>query len=316
MKLMPSPNALRFPTNESLQSLGIPEVSKARHSGLDRAEDSSTPPLTPWPGSYGNPKSASTAAESSKQSPDLPLLPWTTPHELPKPGNSVAESGFKSPEPPPTPRPRPKELSSPINPVTESGFQGPEPPASPRPRSKELRRSMSPTAGSCLNSPEPPPAPRLMAKELPGPVVPVPNSPLQNPKRENLPSKESPEQPPSSDMFKDMTAEECFEYFQDVAFKEQRSFSSVMAERRAIRKRPGEADYQYFSSFFQSSNGGAPNLAATLSKLFDKYRGNLSKPKVTLNIVLKPARQSQRRTRQDRCRGFDEVSRRLACQTR
>jgi len=31
---------------------------------------------------------------------------------------------------------------------------------------------------------------------------------------------------------------------------------------------------QAVDAFFQSSNGGAPNLAATLSKLFDKYRDN------------------------------------------
>ena len=316
MKLTPSPNASWFPTNESLQSSRIPEISETRHSEPDGVEHSSTPPLTPRPGSYGIPRSASTAAESSTQSPDSPSPTWATPHELSIPENPVAKSGFESPEPPPTPRPRAKELPGSINPVAESSLRGPEPPASPRPRSKELPRLVNATAEPWLKSPEPPSAPQLQAKDLARPVVPISKSPLQDPERENLPFKERPKQAPTSDMFKDMTAEESFEYFQDVAFREHRSFSSVMAERRAIRKRPGEADYRCFPSFFQSSNGGAPNLAATLSKLFDKYRGNLSMPKVTLNIVLNPARQSERRTRQDRCRGFNEVSRRSACQTR
>ena len=287
MKPTPSPNVSPSPINESLQSLGIPVIPEAAHPEPKGAEDPSRPPLKPQPRSYGIPRPASTAAESSRQSPDFLLLPWTTPYELSTPRNPIAESGLKSPEPPATPRPGPKELSSPISPVAESSFQ----------------------------SPEPPPAPRLKAKELPRPRNHTPKSFLQNPKRKNLPSKERPEEPPTSNMFKDMTAEECFEYFQDVAFREQRSFSSVMAERRAIRKRPGEADYRYFSSFFQSSNGGAPNLAATLSKLFDKYRGNVSMPKLSLNTVLNSARQSERRTRQDRCRGFDEVPRRPPCQT-
>ena len=285
MKLTPSPNVFPSPANESLLPLGIPVIPEAGHGEPKGAEDSSTPPLTPQPGSYGGPRPLSTAAESSKQNPDSSLLPLTTPYELSKPTNPVAESGLERPGPPPTPRPRPKELPSPISPVAES----------------------------CLNSPEPPPAPRLKAKELPRPGIPAPESFSQDPKRKNLPSKGRPEEPTTSNMFKDMTAEECFEYFQDVAFREQRSFASVMAERRAIRKRPGEADYRYFSSFFQSSNGGAPNLAATLSKLFDKYRGNASMPKLSLNIVLNSARQSERRTRQDRCRGFDEVPRRPSC---
>ena len=279
MKLTLSPNASRSSTNESLQSSGIPELAEARHSELDGAEHCSTSPLTPQPGSYGISRLASTAAKSSKQSPDSPSSPWTTPHELSIPGNPVAESGFESPEPPPTPRPRAKELPSSINPVAESSLRGPEPPASPRPRSKELPRFVNATVEPWLKSPEPPPAPQLKAKELARPVVPISKSPLQDPERESLPSKGRPGQPPTSDMFKDMTAEESFEYFQDVAFREQRSFSSVMAERRAIRKRPGEADYRCFPSFFQSSNGGAPNLAATVSKLFDKYRGNLPCPK-------------------------------------
>lgn len=372
MKLTLSPNDSRSSTNESLQSSGIPGLAEARHSELDGAEHSSASPLTAQPGSYGIPKLASTAAESSRQSPDPPSSPWTTPHEMSIPRDFVAESGFESPEPPPTPRPRAKELPSPINPaaepslrdpeppasprprakeilssinpVAESNLQGPEPPASPRPRSKELPSSINPVAESSfrspeppasprprakelprfvdatiepwLRSPEPPPAPQLKAKELARPVVPISKSPSQDSERESLSSKGRPEQPPNSDTFKDMTAEESFEYFQDVAFREQRSFSSVMAERRAIRKRPDEADYRCFPSFFQSSNGGAPNLAATVNKLFDKYRGNLSMPKVTLNIVLNPARRSERRTRQDRCGGFDEVSRRSACQTR
>ena len=301
VKLTPSRNASWFPTNESLQSSGVPEISEARHSELDGAEDSSAPPLTPWSGSYGIPRSASPAAESSRQSPASPSSPWTTPHELFIPGNPVAESAFESPKPPPSPRPTAKELTSPINPVAGSSLRGPEPPASPRPRSKELPRFVNATAEPWLKIPEPPPAPQLKAKELSRPVVPISKSPLQDPERENLPLKERREQPPTSDMFRDMTAEESFEYFQDVAFREQRSFSAVMAERRAIRKRPGEADYRCFPSFFQSSNGGAPNLAATLSKLFDKYRGNLSMPKFILNIVLNSVRQSERRIRQDRC---------------
>ena len=288
MKLTPSPSIPRSPTNESMLSSGIPIIPEAGHPEPKGAKISSTPPLMYQPSSYGIPRPESTAAESSKQSPDSPLLPWTTPYELPTPTNPVAQSELKTPEPPPTPKPRPKELPSPISPVTESSFQ----------------------------SPEPPPTPILKAKELPRPRISTTKSFLQNPKRKILPSKERPEEPPASYMFKDMTAEECFEYFQDVAFREQRSFSSVMAERRAIRKRPGEADYRYFSSFFQSSNGGAPNLAATLSKLFDKYRGNVSMPKLGLNIVLNFARQCKRRTRQDRCRGFDEVPRRPPCQTR
>lgn len=316
MKLTTSPNASPFPTNESLQSSGIPETSEARHSELHGAEDSSTPPSTPSPGSYAIPRLASPAAESSRQSPDSPSSPWTKPHELCIPGNPVAESAFESPKPPPSPWQIAKELPSPINPVAESSFRGPEPPASPRPRSKELPSFVNATTEPWSKSPEPAQAPQFKTKGLSRPVVPISKSPLQDPERGNLPFKERQKQPPTPDMFKDMTAEESFEYFQDVAFREQRSFSSVMAERRAIRKRPGEADYRCFPSFFQSSNGGAPNLAATLSKLFDKYRGNLSMPKFTLNIVLNPARQSERRTRQDRCGGFDEVSRRSTCQTR
>ena len=301
-----------FPTNEFLQSPGTPVISEARHSGLDGAEDPATPPLRPQPGSNSIPRPASTATEPSRQSPDSPSLSRTTPHELSLPGNAVAESGFKSPERPPTPRRIAKELSSSINPVAESSLRGPEPPASPRPRSKELPNFVNAATEFWLKSPEPPPAPQLKPKELPRPVVAVSKSPLQDPEREHMLFKERPEQPPTSEMFKDMTAEESFEYFQDVASRERRSFSSVMAERRAIRKRPGEADYRCFPSFFQSSNGGAPNLAATLSKLFDKYRGNNSMPKPSLNVVLNFSRQSQRRTRQDRRRGFDEVFRRSA----
>ena len=313
VKLTPSPNASRSSTNEFLQSSGTPVISEARHSGLDGAEDPSTPPLRLQPGSNGIPRPASTAAEPSRQSPDSPSSSRTTPHELSLPGNAVAEAGFKNPERPPTPRRIAKELPSSINPVAESSLRGPEPPASPRPRSKELPMFVNATTESWLKSPEPPPSPQLKAKELPRPVVAISNSPLQDPEREHMLFKERLEQPPTSEMFKDMTAEESFEYFQDVAFRERRSFSSVMAERRAIRKRPGEADYRCFPSFFQSSNGGAPNLAATLSKLFDKYRGNHSMPKLSLNVVLNSTRQSQRRTRQDRRRGFDEVSRRSAC---
>ena len=286
MKLTPSPSVSRSPTNAYIPPLGISVIPEARYPEPKGAGVSSTAPLTPQAKSYGTPRPPSFTAESSGQSPDSPLLPWTPPYELSTPRNSGAESGFKSPEPPPTPWPGPKELPSPINPVPGSSFHSPEPPPTPQPRPKELSRLMNPSAEPCLKSPEPPPAPRLKVKELPRLTIPPPKSFSQNPKRKNLPFKERPEQQQPSPMFKDMTAEECFEYFQDLAIREQRSFSSVMAERRAIRKRPSEADYRYFSSFFQSSNGGAPNLAATLSKLFDKYRGNVSMPQLSLNIVL------------------------------
>ena len=271
MKLTPSPNILRSPANESLLFSGTPVIPEAGHPESKGVTDSSTPPLTPQPRSYGIPTPPSTAAEANSWtspyelshpiSPITKTSSWTSPYESARAISPFAESSsWKSPY----------ESSRPKSPVAEASPQSPEPPASPRPRPRELRRPVDSIAGSCSESPEPPPTP---------------------------------------DIFKDMTAADCFEYFQDVAAREQRSFSSVMAERRAIRQRPGEADYRYFSSFFQSSNGGAPNLAATLSKLFDKYRGKVSIPKVGLNIVLNSARQPERRTRQDRCRGFDEVPR-------
>ena len=292
MKLTPSLNVSRSPTNEFLLSSGIPVIPEAGHPEPKGAEDSSTPPPTTQSRSYGISRPAGPVAESIEQNSDSPLSPWTTPYEFSTykfsvPKNPYAESGLERPEPHPTPRQRPNDSSSPITSVAESSFE----------------------------SPKPPPTPQLKAKELPGPTIPTPKSFSQRLKRKNMSSKGRAEEPPASDMFKDMTADECFEYFQNVASREQRSFSSVMAERRAIRKRPGEADYRYFFSFFQISNGGAPNLAATLSKLFDKYRGKVSMPKIVLNIVLNSARQSERRTRQDRCRGFDEIPRRPPCQT-
>ena len=292
MKLTPSLNVSRSPNREFPRPLGSPVNPEACHPEPKAAEGSSTPPPTPQPRSYGISRPASPVVESIEQNPGTPYSPRTTPNEFSTyefsiPKNPCADSGLERPGPPRTPRPRPNDSSSPISSVAESSFE----------------------------SPEPPPTPQLEAKEFPGPRNPAPESISQRLKRIKVSSKERHEGPPASDKFKDMTAEDCFEYFQDVASREQRSFSSVMAERRAIRKRPGEADYRYFFSFFQSSNGGAPNLAATLSKLFDKYRGKVSMSKIILNIVLNSARQSERRTRQDWCRGFDEIPRRPPCQT-
>ena len=234
---------------------------------------------------------------------------------IPEAGHLEREGAEDSSTPLLTPQPKSYGIPGPLSTAAESSKQSPDSSLLPLTTSYELSKHENLVAESGLERPEPPPAPRLEAKELPRPGIPSPEFSSQNPKRKNLPSKGRPEEPTTSNMFKDMTAEECFEYFQDVAFREQRSFASVMAERRAIRKRPGKADYRYFSSFFQSSNGGAPNLAATLSKLFDKYRGNVFMPKLSLNIMLNSARRSERRTRQDRCRGFDEVPWRPPCQT-
>ena len=291
VKLTPSLNVSRSPINEPLLSLGIPVITEVGHPMPKGAEDSTTPPPTPQSRSYGISRPASPIAESIEQNSDSSLSPWTTPYEFSThrfsvTKNSHAESGLERPEPPPTPRPRPNDSSSPISSVAECRFE----------------------------SPEPPPTPQLEAKEFPRPRNPAPMSISQRLKRKDMSSKGRHEGPPASDMFKNMTVEDCFDHFQNVALREQRSFSSVMAERRAIRKRPGEADHRYFFSFFQSSNGGAPNLAATLSKLFDKYRGKVSMPKLGRNIVLNFARQSERRTRQDRCRGFDEIPWRPPCQ--
>ena len=265
-----------FGTNAQVESLeGSMKLTAPPNVLRSPANESLLSPGTPVSPEAGHPESIGVTNSSTP-----PLRPQPTSYDIPTPPSNVAVgSSWTSPYE--SSRPigpgaessswkSPYESSRPVSPVAESGFQSPEPPASPRPRSRELRRPMDSIAGSCSESPEPPPTPNI---------------------------------------FKDMTTAECFEFFQDVASREQRSFSSVMAERRAIRKRPGEADYRYFSSFFQSSNGGAPNLAATISKLFDKYRGKVFIPKVGLNIVLKPARQPERRTRQDRCRGFDEVPR-------